>query len=608
MGNIKNIDFSSIKFTDGFWKFRYNLNKNVSLKTVYNQFEKTGRFDALRFNYKETGKRPHFFYDSDIAKWIEAVAYFISSGEKMINEQAVIDALIMSMENNQLKNGYLNSYYIQVEPDKIFTDRNMHELYCAGHLIESAIAYDKATGKHKFLEIMLKYVDCIERAFIKEKTAKFSTPGHEEIELALIKLYEHTNNKKYLDMAKFFIDNRDENDAPCFAELFNKKQIQSDKPVRELSFAEGHAVRAVYLYTGMAELASKEKDKKLLDACKRVYDDIVNKKMYITGGIGSAKIGESFTVGYDLPNLEAYSESCASIGFILFALAMQKNEFNAGYAHVIERIMYNGLLSSTSLSGKEFFYENPLEIHLESIDKERSVQIDKRTKLPIVERVEVFSCSCCPPNINRIFARLGDLFFMEKENDLVINQFACLTLKNDNVRLKMVTNYPNDGKINIEISECSYKKIYIRIPEWCEKYSVNEKHCVESGYIVVSGDLKKLDVNFNMQPYFVESNVNVRANAGRVALLFGPTVYCLEKIDNDYPLNSISVNVNAQVVVGDICEYNMRELLVKGNVDDDFNELYRKVQDKKKEVSLRFRPYWSFANRGESDMLVWIRK
>ena len=606
---MKNLNFSSVKFNGGFWKYRYDLNKEVSLKSVYNQFEKTGRFDALRFNYKDGNKAyPHIFYDSDVAKWIEAVAYFILSGEKMKEEQSVIDSLVLSMEKNQLESGYLNSHFIQVEPDKIFSDRNMHELYCAGHLIEAAIAYDKATGKDKFLNIMKKYADYIERAFIIEKTAKFSTPGHEEIELALIKLYEHTNNKKYLDMAKFFIDNRDENDAPCFAELFNKKQIQSDKPVRELSVAEGHSVRAVYLYTGMAEFALKENDNDLFNACKRVYDDIVNKKMYITGGIGSAKIGESFTVDYDLPNLEAYSESCASIGLILFALAMEKNEFDVKYANLIERIMYNGLLSSTSISGKEFFYENPLEIHLDSVGKEVSVVAKKQTKLPITQRVEVFTCSCCPPNINRIFARLGDLFFLEKGNDLVINQFGSLSLFNEKINLKMTTDYPNDGKIRLDIKNCKYEKIYIRIPEWCEKYSVNGKYIEEGGYIVISGGDKNLDIDFNMQPYFVESNINVRANAGRVALMYGPTVYCVERIDNEYPLNALSVDIEEEVKVGKVLDYKMRELTAIGRVDENFNSLYRKAKNNYKKVNLKFRPYWSFANRGESDMLVWIRK
>jgi DUF1680 family protein len=287
---------------------------------------------------------------------------------------------------------------------------------------------------------------------------------------------------------------------------------------------------------------------------------------------------------------------------------MQKNEFSVEYAHLIERVMYNGLLSSTSLDGKSFFYENPLEIHLDSVGKEVSVVDAKQTKVPITQRVEVFSCSCCPPNINRIFARIGDLFFMEKENDLVINQFASLTLDNQKINLKMATDYPNDGKIRLDVKNCEYDKIYIRIPEWCEEYSVSEKYDIENGYIVVSGGVKNLEINFNMQPYFIECNPNVRANVGRVALAYGPTVYCLERIDNDYPLNALSVDVEKEVIVGKVLNYKMRELIVSGRVDEDFNSLYRKAKSNYKSVKLKFRPYWTFANRGESDMLVWIRK
>ena len=605
---MENIDFSKIKFESGFWKYRYDLNKKVTLKHVYEQFEKSGRFDSLRFRYKEGGSMPHIYHDSDVAKWMEAVAYLIAAEGGYQEEQLVIDSLVIDMEKNQLDNGYLNSYYIQIEPDKIFENRNAHELYCAGHLIEAAIAYDKATGKSKFLKLMLKYVDFIEQAFITEKTAKFSTPGHEEIELALIKLYEHTRDKKYLDMAKFFIDGRGVLEEPWESLSFNLKQIQSEMPVRELILAEGHAVRATYLYTGMAELARKENDKELLDACKRVYEDIVNKKMYVTGGIGSAPSSEGFTVSYDLPNLEGYSESCAAIGFILFAHAMQKNEFSVQYAHLIERIMYNGLLSSTSIDGKAFFYENSLEIHLESIGKETSRLPNKRIHFAKPQRSEVFSCSCCPPNINRIFARLGDLFFLEKENDLVINQFGALTLVNDKIKLKMTTDYPNDGKICIKIADNTYGKIYVRIPEWCDHYSVSVNYNVENGYIVLSNSENLVEIDFKMHPYFVESNPNVRSNAGRVALCYGPTVYCLERIDNHYPLNALSVDVKKEIQVGNVCDYHMRNLVSFGKVDENFNGLYRKAKDSAMETELYFRPYWTFANREKSDMLVWIRK
>ena len=610
MEKVTNLNFADLKIVNGFWKLRYELNKTVSLRAVYDRFEETGRFDSLRFNYREGKTMPHIFYDSDVAKWIEAVGYLITAnGGGFESEQAVIDALAVDMAKNQLPDGYLNGHFIQIEPAKRFTDRNLHELYCAGHLIEGAIAYDKATGKHDLLNIMKKYVDCIERYFVTEKLAKYSTCGHEEIELALVKLYEYTGEKKYLDLACFFINNRGvSGEDAVVKEVFNNKYDQSEMAVRDLTLAEGHAVRAVYLYIGMAEVALKTGDKALLDACKRVWRDIVYKKMYISGGIGSGKTGEAFTNAYDLPNLEAYSESCAAIGLALFALSMQKSELNAEYGAVIERIMYNGLLSSTSLDGKAFFYENPLEIHLASVDKETAIQPDRRIKLPIRHRVEVFSCSCCPPNINRIFARIGDFFFSNCEDGFVINQYGAIAYDDGVTSLEMITDYPNDGKVTVKINRCDKDKILLRIPHWCDHYNVSVNHTVKDGYIILSSSEKEFEIDYKMTPYYTECNPQSRANAGRVALCYGPVVYCIERLDNDFELNALSLDTTAPVTVGKVEDYGMRSLTTSATLDTDFGALYRKAKNDGKTVNLLFRPYWTFANRDECDMLVWIRK
>lgn len=610
MEKVTNLSFSDLKIVNGFWKSRYELNKTVSLKAVYDRFEETGRFDSLRFNYREGKTMPHIFYDSDVAKWIEAVGYLITAnGGGFESEQAVIDSLVADMAKNQLPDGYLNGHFIQIEPANRFTDRNLHELYCAGHLIEGAIAYDKATGKHDFLNVMKKYVDCIERYFVTEKLAKYFTCGHEEIELALVKLYEYTGEKKYLNLALFFINSRGVSNEDAVAkEIFNNKYDQSEISVRNLTLAEGHAVRAVYLYIGMAEVALKTGDEALLDACKRVWRDIVDKKMYISGGIGSGKTGEAFTNAYDLPNLEAYSESCAAIGLALFALSMQKHELNAEYGAVIERIMYNGLLSSTSLDGKAFFYENPLEIHLASVDKETAIQPNHRIQLPIRHRVEVFGCSCCPPNINRIFARIGDFFFSSHKDNFVVNQYGAVAYDDGKTSLEMITDYPSDGKITVEVKKCGYKQLLFRIPEWCDDYSVNVNYTEKNGYIVVSGSEKKFEIDYKMTPYFTQCNSQSRANAGRVALCYGPVVYCIERLDNDYELNALSVDTSAPVTVGKVEDYGMRSLSASATLDTEFGTLYRKAKFDGKTVNLLFRPYWTFANREETDMLVWIRR
>ena len=612
MQNITQPTFSNVKIKDGFWKQRQDLNSNVTLGAIYSRFKETGRFDAFDFNYKQTGIVPHIYYDSDVAKWIESASYMIlNNNGGFEKEQEIIDGVVDSIEKHQLDDGYFNTHYIQVEPENRFTERSNHELYCAGHLIEGAIAYHKATGKRKFLSLMEKYVDCIEKAFITEQTAKFITPGHPEIELALIKLYEHTNNQKYLNLANHFLDNRGVNDEPhhSYKVGYNKKQIQSEVPVRELSLAEGHAVCAGYLYTGMAESAKLTKDKQMLDACKRIWRDIVDKKMYVTGGVGSSKAGEAFTVGFDLPNLEAYSESCASIALMFFANAMQKSERNAEYGAVIERVMYNGLLSSTSLDGKSFFYENPLEYHLASVDRVTNLTPENRGQLPIRHRKEVFSTSCCPPNISRTIARLGDFFFSTYENEFVVNQYAHLSYDDGKTAIEFATDYPNDGKVLVKLNKCDKKQVLFRIPEWCEKFSVSTEHKVENGYIVVSADKKQFEIDFKIEPYYVEADPRVRHDNGRVALCYGPIVYCIERVDNDFELNALSVDIDKPIKVLPIStEYNMHPIEVSGFVDNQFGKLYRKLVKDQTPITLSFRPYYSFANREECDMLVWVRK
>lgn len=610
MQKIKNIGFRHVTFDGGFWKQRYDLNREVSLQSVYARFEETGRFDALRFLYQEgKGAYPHIFFDSDVAKWIEAVGYLVEKNGGYEEEQAVIDALVSRMAEHQLENGYLNSHFIQVEPQNIFQRRADHELYCAGHLIEAAIAYDRATGKHAFLQIMLKYVDCIERAFVTERTAAFYTCGHEEIELALLWLYDYTGEARYLDLAMFFLDARGVRREAASADFVNNVQDQSDVPVRDLRSAEGHAVRAAYLYTAMSEAYLKTGDEELYRACLRLFEDIVEHKMYVTGGIGSGAKGEALTVPYDLPNLEAYSESCAALGMVLFALSLQQTARDHRFADVIERVMYNNMLSSTSLDGKGFFYENELEIHLADVGKETGVLESRRMHLPLRHRLEVFGCSCCPPNINRLFARVGDLFFSEEGDTLIVNQYADLTLDTERVRCKLSTAYPADGAVTFEFSKNEYKRILLRRPTWCRSFCVTGASYTEAdGYIEIPSDAGRFTVDFRMHPYFVEANPNVRADNGRVALCYGPTVYCMERLDNPHPLNALTVDVKAEVRLCASQAYPMPDLSVAGYVDVPFSGLYRRFEGEERAVTLAFRPYWTFANREECDMLVWTRR
>lgn len=616
VSKIKNINFDKIVFNSGYWKHRYELNRDVSLKCVRNRFETTSRFEALRFTYKEGKDRPHVFFDSDVAKWIEAVAYLVKAGNDCSEELALCEELIDSMEKNQREDGYLNSFFQQIEPDNVFTRRDAHELYCAGHLLEAAIAYTEATGKTKFLEIMKRYITCIEKAFITEKTAKFTTPGHEEIELALLKMYEFTGDVKYLNIAMFFIDKRGtcDNDN-VLASILLKEYDQNAQPVRELTEATGHAVRATYLFTAMALAGNITKDEALIAAAERLYDNITSSRMYITGGIGSTSKGEALTVKYDLPNLEAYSESCAAIALLLFSLEMQKYGLNAKYPAVIERILYNGLPSTTSIDGRSFFYQNPLEIHTASVKKDVSMAPTNRTHFAPTHRSEIFSCSCCPPNINRIYARIGDVFLSEYNDDsgkaLVINQFAAITADTENAKLTMSTAFPADGKINISLSNNNYSAVYIRKPEWCESYTTDAVATEKDGYIIIKA-AKEMSfyIDFSMKVFFAETNPSVRDNNGRVALCYGPTVYCLERLDNDFDLGAVSVDVSAALETAKNIpseEYALPDIELDGFVDEYFPQLYRKAKLNKNKTKLKFRPYWTFANREECDMKLWIR-
>lgn len=615
MKSCKNIEFGDVEILDGFWEKRYSVNANTSIYSVQNRFEQTDRFDSVRC---KTGCKTHVFYDSDVAKWIEGVAYLlVKNRQKYADLEEFCDELIHFMTINQRVDGYFNSYFLQCAPNDIFQDRDKHELYCLGHMIEAAIAYDKATGKHDFLTICEKYISLVRKMFMVEKTAGFTTPGHEEIELALFKLYEYTGELEYKELAEFFINARGNNDSDLCESKFSMPLYRQDnKPVRRLSEAEGHAVRAVYLYSAMADMARlNPDDEDLTKACKRIFDDIVETKMYVTGGIGSTRVGEAFTTSYDLPNLNAYAESCAAIGLIYFSQRMQMIENNAKYADVIERVLYNGFLSSTSLDGKAFFYENPLEVCRNEYGKIKTAEkLNSRVKNGCL-RKEVFDCSCCPPNINRFIASLGGLIYSKSEGGIYINQYISSRYSAGGVTV--TTNYPVDGHVCISANKYTHKKLFLRIPSWCNEYSVTlngntQKNLnLNNGYLEIETDEKfVLDLFFNVEPYFVESNPMVRENAGKVCLMCGPVVYCLEEIDNGPDLFALSVDLKEQNFISKFNEsFGLMTFECSGEraIATNGSPLYAKVGGYRRErVTLKFVPYYAFMNRGENDMIVWI--
>ncbi len=600
---MKNISFKNVELTDGYWRRKQRLNENVTLDSVYNRFYDTGRIEAFKCDWEEgMDKKPHIFWDSDVAKWIEAASYILQKKEDKVLENK-IDYIVDLIEKKQWDDGYFNIYFTVAEPEGRFTDKNCHELYCAGHLMEAAVAYYEATGKDKFLKCMERYADCIEKAFITEKTAKFKTPGHEEIELALIKMYKCTGNEKYLNISRHFIDNRGVGDDVEYLikERFNEKYAQNNKPVRELSEAEGHAVRACYLYSGMADVAFETEDKKLTDACKRLFDDIVNRKMYITGGLGSTHIGENFTVPYDLPNETSYAETCASIAMIFFAHRMMKLDNNAMYADIIERELYNGAIAGLSLDGKSFFYENPLEINLKNHN--RSTSTDNQDRLPITQRLEVFDCSCCPPNINRLLASVGDYIYYMDDDTVFVNQFMASTAEYGNIKISQETDYPHSGKVSIKTQNT--KKLCIRIPSWCNSFKVNADYTVENGYAVIVNP-ENVEIEFEIVPQLMESNSKVGNNAGKVAVQYGPFVYCIESVDNTDNLYELFIDRRLLVKAEYSDLFDADILKIKGYRKITSDKLYAPVSDNYEDYEITAIPYACYANRGESNMLVWI--
>ncbi|MBQ3125833.1 MAG: glycoside hydrolase family 127 protein [Clostridia bacterium] len=593
-------DYRNVTLQGGFWYDKQKLNADVTINAVYDRFAETGRIDAFKFDWKEgEPNKPHIFWDSDVAKWMEGAAYILQSEDRPDLAEK-IEWLIDRIEENQQEDGYFNIYYTVVEPGQRFTKRSNHELYCAGHLMEAACAYYEATGRDRFLGLMEKYADCIARIFVEEASAAFETPGHEEIELALFRMYRTTGKKKYMELAAHFLEKRGcpENTE---AQIFSVAHYaQSHAPIREQKTAYGHAVRAMYLYAGMADLALETGDAVLLDTCRALFDDVTTKKMYVTGGLGSTRIGEAFTIPYDLPNAGAYTETCASIGMTYFAQRMiAADPANAAkYADIIELEMYNGALSGLSLGGDEFFYENPLEINL--TERGRITGTKEQERWPIAERVKVFSCSCCPPNLNRWLASIGTYFYAmdEESGEVYINQFGTSTYSRGAAEVTVETDYPRSGVIRIRTN----RSVRVRIPGWCHGFTADKAYVMERGYACFAAGEILLDLT--IKPELLAASVQVTQDLGRAALRRGPIVYCAEAIDNGGRVHDLyfdAASVGAAI-------YDGERVIVPGSrrVDPQPGILYTPLSEAFVPVAVTMIPYHTFANRGACDMLVFL--
>lgn len=614
---IKNISFDKIKITNGFWAEKQSVVRNSAIMTVYDRFKETGRIGAFACDWKEgMPNKPHYFWDSDVAKWIESVAYLTRS-ERSAELEALADAIIDNLAKNQQDDGYFNIYYTVVEPGNRFTNRYNHELYCAGHLLEAAIAYKEATGKDKLYNCMLKYVDLIERTFKFENAAEFVTPGHEELELALVRLYDHSGNERYLKLADFFVDQRGANskDRRSDESTERRKEMQDHAPIREQTTAEGHAVRLCYLYTAVADLAFRTNDKALKDAAYAVFENIINKRMYITGGVGSTPNKEMFEADYMLDNTVAYNETCAALSLALFAHRMQLLFDDSRYADIAERVIYNGFIPGMSLDGNSYFYQNPMKIDLNARTREMGDRF--KIQYPISERVSVFNCSCCPPNITRFIPSIANFLYTLDDDTLRVNQFMESNGEFDGIKISQKTAYPFDGKVELKYNG-STRTLAVRLPAWCDNFqlSVNgaaAKYELKNGYVRFAvNDNDVVMYEMEIKPTFNYSNPKVAANASRTAVSMGPLVYCVEAVDNkDFVsdkagLDSLCIDTSAKLEVGFDEKLNLPTVVAKATYVKPRSELYTRSAPQFGKAKVKFIPYHAFANRGETDMQVWM--
>ncbi len=558
------------------------------------------------------------FQDSDAAKWIEAAAYTISVfGDKKLEEDA--DRLIELIAAAQDKNGYLNTYYTIKDKDKRWENLlEGHELYCAGHMMEAACAYYEATGKRTLLDVMEKNVEHIYDVFVVNNHEGY--PGHPEVELALMKMYRLTGNVHCIDLAKHFINARGVDNTYFKREAASRgwsvwgskgedeDYQQSSKPVREQSDATGHAVRAVYLYTGMADLGTDTDDEELMAACRRLWKSIVDKRMYVTGGIGSTVHGEAFTVDYDLPSDTAYAETCASIGLMFFASRMLEYDINREYADVMELAFYNTVLAGMQLDGKRFFYVNPLEV----IPGISGVSPTHKHDLP--QRPTWYACACCPPNVARLISSFGKYAYGENSNTAFCHMYADGEIKFENgMHIVCKTKYPYSFEVDYEVIKGG--RLAIRIPAWSKGYKIMQNGAElaiepEKGYLYINvNDKDVIKLTLDDSARFVYASAKVPKLTGKVAIMRGPLVYCFEGVDNDSDVISLLINDDEQIKTIE-CNSDLMGEVVKINIGAqrvvETDSLYFCQAPKTVSCIAEAVPYYTWGNRGINQMRVWM--
>ncbi|MEC0173862.1 glycoside hydrolase family 127 protein [Paenibacillus favisporus] len=643
------LDLKSVRITDSYWSNHVDLIKHTVIpyqwEALNDRVPDAEPSHAIR-NFRiaaglEEGSFAGFvFQDTDLYKWLEAVGYSLAQSPDSDLEK-VADEAIDLIGAAQQEDGYLNTYFTIDKLDQRWTNlMDCHEMYTAGHLIEAAVAYFYGTGKTKLLDIARKIADHIDDRFGPEEGKIRGYDGHQEIELALVKLYHATGEVRYLNLAGFLIDERGQ-EPNFFAEEFERRgrishwapgvvqqgpvnlaYHQAHKPVREHEVATGHAVRAVYMYTAMADLALLKGDNALLEACRRLWNNIVQKQMYVTGSIGSTHHGEAFTFDYDLPNDTNYSETCASIGLIFFAQRLLQNEVKGEYADVMERALYNTVTAGIAGDGKHYFYVNPMEVWPAASEGNPG----KRHIKPV--RQKWYGCACCPPNVSRLLSSLGQYIYSASDEALFVHLYIGSQISHEaagrSVQLDMESRLPWEGQVGLKVLEADGAgdfTIALRLPGWSAASSIRvngqpAQYELRDGYAYIRRDWQAGDVielELDMQPRRIYAHPNLRASSGKVALQRGPLVYCLEETDNGAPLASLSLPADAELqVVMDEWRDGVAVIeadgLRTGTPAEAPNDLYSTARPQLEHQRLRAVPYTLWGNREPGEMTVWIRE
>ena len=616
--HFKAAPLKAVSIEDKFWSERIRVNREVTIPIEYDQCKTTGRLEALTL---KPVPDQHIFWDSDIAKWLEAASYSLATHSDP-DLDALVDEVVALVAGAQQPDGYLNTYFTTVAPERRWKNlRDDHELYCAGHLIEAAVAHYQATGKTSLLDVLTRYADSIATVFGPEPGQKRGYCGHEEIELALVKLAEATGDEKYLRLSEYFVNERGRSphyfDKEAIARGENPAKFwaggyqynQSHLPVREQSEVTGHAVRGMYLYTAMADLALRKGDESLRLACEKIWNHLTSAQMYITGGIGGFASNEGYGADYDLPNETAYAETCAAIGLVFWASRMVNLDCDGRYADVLERALYNGVLSGVSLDGTKFFYENPLA----SVGKHH--------------RQAWFGCACCPPNLARLLASLGQYVYSSSDTDIAVHLYvqgrADLTVAGQPVAISQETEYPWDGRVTLTIAtdEPVEFTLRLRLPDWCRapRLSLNGEEIdptVEKGYASLCRKWSLSDIILLDLPMPVErvyANPKVAQDRGRVALRRGPIVYCIESEDNGDDLSALALARDAEFEAAFYDDILGGVTILGGQAERLAEEpwenaLYRTGGREHSTVPLTAVPYFAWENRAPGEMQVWIRE